>query len=341
MSMRLALLAEASNEIGTGHIVEIKALAHLFSERGGAPYIWVNSEAPYALLEGLPFSVATIPNFQSYNLESLALNIRAKHIRTVVTNFRAIQNEQVLVLKKHDIPVLCIDEWGRRHLDCDAVVNNSPITAYHAYTSTASEFKRCVGVSYLALSEDYQSIHETPRCHRGLIRSICISMGGVDRTGATIRLVSSILRYRTGIDVHVILGSGFAYRQAFEDLLASTASASVVVHENLPSLAQRFFDCDVGFTAGGNTLAELACVGTPAVVASEDPHEDEQGQAFERMGFGQWIGRGNEIDVERVHKALAQLEDANQRNRQCQIGKSLVDGKGASRILDVIEGLML
>ena len=37
--------------------------------------------------------------------------------------------------------------------------------------------------------------------------------------------------------------------------------------------------------AGGNTLHETACIGTPAIVWPSMPHERRTAECFERQGF--------------------------------------------------------
>ena len=320
--------------IGIGHVVETLTLARILIERGGAAVIWVSEETPVSIMGQFPLQVGAIENFGIPRLRRLAAEIHERGIQGVVTNFRSITNEQVDVLKKEELRVLCIDEWGNRHLNCNAVVNTSPVEEYHCYSSDNPDFRLYGGVAYLSLSGEFQKVHCLERYHKGPICSIAVSMGGVDRTGATIRLVEALLMTGSNYILHIVIGPGFAHRQKLESMLAAVPAGRFEVHENLSSLADLFFQCDVAFTAGGNTLAELACAGTPALVVSEDLHEEKQGKAFESRGFGQWIGRGTSISQEQICHALVVFDDPEIRNQQCKTGKALVDGKGALRILD-------
>ena len=98
--------------------------------------------------------------------------------------------------------------------------------------------------------------------------------------------------------------------------------------------------CDVVVTAGGNTLLEAACAGTPAIVLYEDPHEREQGEALEAMGFGRCLGAGTGLDRAAIAKALELLDDPGERARLRARGRALVDGQGTARILDIVGALL-
>jgi spore coat polysaccharide biosynthesis predicted glycosyltransferase SpsG len=160
-------------------------------------------------------------------------------------------------------------------------------------------------------------------------------MGGVDRTGATIRLVAALLDVRLDMALHVVIGSGFAHRRELAAMGEASRTNRMTEHEHLSSLSNLLCQCDVGFTAGGNTLAELACVGTPALVAFEDPHERAQGEAFERRGFGCCLGPGVSVERTQIRDAIETFDDPAVRERHCVTGKALVDGKGAQRVLDI------
>lgn len=336
----LAFVAEASQNIGTGHVVETLNLVTEASTRGMRPVIWASAETPAKLIGQGTCPVRLAANFEDVHLREIAEGIRALGIEGVVTNFRSVRNEQVVVLKQYGLRVLCIDHWGDRQLDCEVVVNPSPLERCHRYTSGAPAFQMHAGVEFLPLHSAFRSFRSEARRHEGPVRTIVMAMGGVDRSGATVQLVEAILGVRPDVTLHVAIGSGFAHRQALQVLLARRRANRVEMHESLPSLAGLLHRGDVGFTAGGDTLAELACVGTPALVGFEDPHEKEQGEAFERWGFGVCLGAGTSLDCAQLQEALVWFDDPTVRQRHCAAGKELVDGEGASRVLDIASAML-
>jgi len=253
-----------------------------------------------------------------------------------VTSFRQVTNLQIDVLRQEGIRVACIDELGNDELDCDLVINPSLVTEYHRYTSNNPRFRVCAGPQYIPLSEEYEVLYQQPRSITGDIQNIVIAMGGTDRSGATLRIVESLLEWRRDVTKHVVVGAGFVNITELESKLSTVESAGFVIHRNLRSLVDLLMLSDIGFTAGGNTLYELACVGTPAVILFEDPHERKQGLAFQERGFGICLGPGTDVTKEQIWSALDVLAPPKYRHTMCDVGRSLVDGRGAERILTLI-----
>ena len=340
MSKRIALLAEAGQEIGTGHLVETVALAAVCQAAGMETLIVVNVQTPEKLLSGVSGNRLIVPEFAPDVLQGIGTRLSNEGFRLAVTNFRNITNDQVTALAQTGLRLVCVDEWGRKHLDCDAVVNPSLVGSRHHYTSDNSAFRLNVGPQYLALSPEYARRHAQQRLFEGGIHSVVITMGGVDRTGATLRIADIFLSLETNVDVHIVLGAGFGWTEALERLIERNGSERWRIHHNVSNLASLFAESDAAFTAGGNTLYELSCIGTPAIVLHEDEHEQEQGLAFQAQGFGMCLGAGTAIAPQELSAALDLLNDPVIRKAQSDVGKRLVDGAGAGRICQILAELV-
>lgn len=340
ISKKIALLAEAGHDIGTGHVVETAALAGVCKTAGMEPLVLINGQAPQKLLSRISGNTWTVPGFAPDVLHEIGKRLGEDGFQLAVTNFRNITNDQVSALTKAGLRVVCVDEWGRKHLDCDAVVNPSLVNARHHYTSHNSKFRVYTGPQFLALSPEYAREHPQSRRFEGGIRSAVITMGGVDRTGTTLRIIEILSSLEIGVDTHIVIGSGFPWTETLERLIEGNGSQRWQIHRNVSNLAPLFCASDAAFTAGGNTLYELACVGTPAIVLHEDEHEREQGLAFQAQGFGMWLGAGTAIAPQELSAALDLLNDPVIRKARSDAGKRLVDGAGASRIYQILAELI-
>lgn len=331
MTADVALFAEARAAIGTGHLIETLAIAGAAGSIGVRAKIVVPADAPAKLLERAPVPVEIVPSFAPDVLGRAGRALRAEGVQLATTNMREVSNEQVMALTAAGIGVICVDELGDRRLDCLAVVNPSSVARRRRYTSTTPGFRIYGGPEYLALGGEYASRHATPRQFAGSIRSLVVTMGGVDRTRATLRIVEALADWRPAVERHVVVGAAADWEDELARLIA-TVSTTWVVHRSPPSLADLLGQADVGLTAGGNTLLEMACVGTPALVLHEDPHEEEQARALAADGFGEWLGRSVEVSAPMLHAALDRLDDSTARRAQSAAGRRMVDGQGAARI---------
>lgn len=340
MSVRIALLAEAGLDIGTGHFVETLALAVACQAAGMEPLIVANDKTPEMLLARISGERWIVPGFAPDVLQGTGVKLTERGVGFAVTNFRHITNDQVIALTQAGLGVVCVEEWGRKHLDCDAVVNPSIVHSRHQYTSDHPRFRLYTGPQYLALSPEYVNWHAQPRRLEGGIHSVVVSMGGVDRTGATLRIAEVLLTLGINVDTHIVVGAGFTWTDALERLVKKNGSGRWQIHRNVSNLASLFAAIDVAFTAGGNTLYELACVGTPAIVLHEDEHEREQGLAFQAAGFGMCLGAGTAVAPQEVAEALDRLSVPLVQQAQSDAGKRLVDGTGTWRICQILADLI-
>ncbi len=340
MSERIALLAEAGHDIGTGHFLETLALTDVCQTAGMEPLVVANDGTPEMLLDRISGERWVVPTFAPDILQTMGTKLAKQGVRFAVTNFRHITNDQVSALAQAGLRIVCVDEWGKKHLDCDAVVNPSLVCSRHQYTSDHPRFWSYTGPQYLALSSEYVNRHAQPRRFEGGICSIAISMGGVDRTGATLRIIEVLLSLGTFVETHIVLGVGFRWTEPLEHLVKRNGSERWKIHRNVSNLASLFAASDVVFTAGGNTFYELACMGTPAIVLHEDDHEKEQGLAFQEQGFGVCLGAGTVLTTQKLSPALDRLNDPVVRQEHGDAGKRLVDGAGAWRICQILAELI-
>jgi len=330
----LAFLTEANARIGTGHLVETLKIAGGIG--GPNTTIVVPRGAPEKLLAEAGIPVKLISDFSPSTLEMLARELGRNGTKWVVTNLRRVNNPQIHSLTTGGLGVICIDELGGRQLDCARVINPSPVEEYHRYTSKYPGFRLYDGPAYMPLSPEYAQWNSSPRSYEGPVRCLVVAMGGVDRTGATLRILNALRGWRPDIQRHVVLGAGFAWANELETLLKEAGEAWTL-HHNLPGLAELLGRADAGFTAGGNTLFEMACVGTPALVLHEDPHEAAHGKIFSQAGFAHWLGNGQEFSAQTLKNALESLDDPRLRRRCGETGRKLVDGKGLERISRIIQ----
>lgn len=332
--LSLAVFTEASDTIGTGHLIESLNLVKLARKNGLDVDCWVSRRTPKLILSKIPFSYGVFSDLNE------ARNIlKTKKFDCAVFNFRKINNGILRSLAGNGLKRLCIDEFGGRRLDCDAIINPIIVDKYHPYPASGEKIKLYVGADYLSISNKFIEVRKKKRIFKGAIREVTVCMGGVDRSGATLNIIEALTQWRKEARKNIILGAGFPFLSEIKEKTKTLKSLNFRIYYNVKNVVPLFMSSDVVFTAGGNTLYELACLGTPAIVLYEDEHEKENGLAFARRGFGVCLGRGASTKKEIILSALAKFEDPGFRSRLSLKGKKIVDGKGAQRILNILEGL--
>lgn len=331
------IFTEANENVASGHLIECIVIARVLIQRGHHIFFWINQDIQDALKKRISFPYLEYNNNLIDN-EQFYTGLEKSDI--VIFNLRYIQNNFLNFLKNYtNAFILCIDELGNRKLDCDIIINNMLDSKYHNYFISDSKNpkkKIFVGPKYLILPETFSEIRKKDKPICSDVHIITISMGGVDRCGATLKLTKILMKLFPKIQLNIILGGGFLYKKELDILLKGNIK-NITLYYNLPSLAEVFFQSDLVFCAGGNTLYELACLGTPALVIYSATHEKDTGKSFEELGFGKCLDDIHSINASDILEAVKLMDSKSYRQIQYQNGRKIVDGLGFQRITDIIE----
>ena len=334
------ILTEADEQIASGHLLECIDLAKDMMQAGIAVSFFVNADCPAAFQTRIPFA------YQMYerNADGTLMMPQDAGVRpdVFVFNFRAVTN-RVLNSFRGSGTLVCIDEFGHRALDCDVIINPMVDPYYWHYDTNAKVYG---GAEYLALSEKLQDYRQQEKLIREHIERICITMGGVDLHGTTVKLVRWLpdiqeTLHGTIQHVDVVLGGGFAHDAALQEaIVASDCKDILHLHRNIPILYDLLMQADLAFCAGGNTLHELATLGVPAIVIPTMPHEWRNGKAFERKVCCMGLPLATEVTKDDTLKAVKTCMPISTRQKMNDAGRTQFEGMGRKRILEVITKCM-
>ncbi|WP_199430825.1 spore coat protein [Qaidamihabitans albus] len=160
--------------------------------------------------------------------------------------------------------------------------------------------------------------------------------------------------------VVVVLGGGTVWRDTVTRLLCALRDtgrpfvADVLAHGDPeipdPAPGQRFVpakpgtdlprrlaEADLAVSAAGVTLLELCCIGVPAALVRLVDNQAAGYRAAIERGFAAGLGTAGAL--EDATPVLARLlADRPARERMAAAAAAAVDGRGAARVLDVLEG---
>lgn len=327
-----AILAQADGRVGTGHLRESLAVADALIAAGGRAHLWTNAGAPSPFFTERP-ELRRLISLAPATLSLWAKRAAREGARVILANLWDPAPAQVRALRAGGLPLVVMDEVGGKALAADLIVNPLLIASRTRYPGSRARVLR--GLAWLALDASYARAERRPI--RGPLRTLLVTFGGVDRTGATIRAVRLLAGWRPEARKIIVLGPGFAHDAALKKTMSRFPSAGLEIVRGAKSLKALIVASDAVLTAGGNTLCEAACLGISALVAHEDPHERLQGRAFEKAGFARCLGPGRALTGRILFPALASLDDPARRRRRADAGRRLVDGLGAGRLARLLE----
>lgn len=170
--------------------------------------------------------------------------------------------------------VITIEDLGNGIEVADAVINAlyKPMQNKNVYS----------GYKYVCLRDEFQA--EQPAKFSKEVRNVLIMFGGTDPANLNKMLYNSILKFSNkyqNIKFNFITGIGY---DTEKNGVVTRIDKNIYVYPNVPRVT-KFMKCaDLAITSQGRTIFELAAMGVPAIVLSQNKRE--QTHLFARLEHG-------------------------------------------------------
>ncbi len=330
-SCTVAIITEADKIVATGHLKESLDLADALKKRGARTSIFINEDIDFDIRKNISQEYYTYCRAVH---ESLTKQLSDSAV--IVTDLRMVSDELIREIRNTvNVPIICVDELGGRYIGADIIINPMINTKYANYPE--GEGSVYAGGNYLILPNKIQE-YRTRYTVRKKMRYICISMGGVDIYNSTNKILNALLKSDGDWCIEVVLGGGYQYFDLISDSIKK--HPHVQLHQNINYIYDLFEKSDLAFTAGGNTLHELACIGVPAIVIPTMDHEIENGKTFEKNGFGKCLNKSENISDSEIADAIDKMDSFAVRKGMSDCGRNICDGKGLERTIQIIQEII-
>lgn len=330
---QLLIRADVGPGVGTGHLMRTIALGQAWSQNGGEVTV-VCGEIPRGLLrriEAEKFSVQILQNSlcdeaDSSELLDVVTSITPNWI--VVDGYR-FDDEYQKATKTSGSQLLVLDDYQHaQHHHADLILNQNIYADLDQY-ETSSHSKILAGPSYALLRDEFSKL--TPKRTAVEARRLLVTFGGADPdnwTLKTLQSLSDLERKRMVVDCVV----GACYSNTRElDIFKKSANMNLRIHRNVDRMTTLMSRVDLAITAGGSTCYELARCGVPAVVIAIADNQIPIACAMDDQGIMVSIAGDSGNTLGTTINQL--LKDPVAREAMSKRGQSLVDGRGAQRIV--------
>lgn len=334
--IRVAIRADAGAALGTGHYARASAVADALSTAGGVEIMLVTGQEGAALA----------PAYFRPGISILALAPKESGpTGTMGALHRMRWAPDVLYLDQYgEVP-----EWeaqaaqaGTRLLvldDLDAAKHADVIVRPHGGEAGGEDGIVLRGPSFLPLSRHVTSIAKTRSRSGGPRPRLNVCFGGSDPTAETAKAIEALADLRW-LDADVVIGPGASIDPALADATGHMAHVRLHRAPSQERLAELMSEADFALGAGGVMLWDRLCLGLPSLVISVAENQRPQIDAVAAAGAVRFLGDRAEVTPEAIAHAVTALA-ADQPARQAEIGRRLVDGRGALRLAAWIRALTL
>jgi UDP-2,4-diacetamido-2,4,6-trideoxy-beta-L-altropyranose hydrolase len=361
--MKVFFRTDASNKIGTGHVMRCLTLASRLRELG-ANCVFISRVLDGNLLHrvqdaGFRFIELPRPEMTNYaevfeeslldHSNWLAVSQRDDAQQTIkylinkvvdwlIVDHYALDSKWEKCLRPYAKKIMVIDDIADREHDCDLLLDqNMVLNIERRYEELVPAQCNCLlGPQYALIHPEFSKLRRYLQPRWLPVRRILVYFGGVDLldlTGITISAILAIQRKEITIDV--VLSPQSPNAGAVKEKVKGHNGISC--YENLPSLAPLMLKADMAIGAGGATTWERLCMGLPSLVVSTGENQVGTCEELGRMGLITYLGRSNDLSFELLLLALRSFLKSTEKSQQALMhGKTLVDGRGAERVADIL-----
>jgi len=298
--MRVVIRADASLQIGTGHVMRCLTLATGLAEHGAQVEFICRAHQGnlIALIEQQGFRVITLPFASGGHKASLDQPAHAHWLGCdwqtdaqqsrdaisgtvdwIIVDHYALDHRWETAMRAKCARIMCIDDLADRSHDCDLLLDQSLGRCSQDYAQLVPEpAKLMLGPKYALLRPEFAQWRDASLARRETphLRHILVTMGGVDADNVTGRVLAALKGDETTTldKITVVLGSLAPWR---EQIIKQAADMPVPtqVLSGVDNMAELMTSCDLTIGAGGSTTWERCALGVPTItiVLAENQQE--------------------------------------------------------------------
>ena len=332
---RIVFRADASLEIGTGHVMRCLALADALRERG--------AECDF-VCEALPGDRTDEIRRRGFGVWPLNgdwpyFKNRANPHFLIVDHYGLDRRWEEA--RRPDVDrIMVIDDLADRAHDCDLLLDQNLGRAPGDYAELVPpDCTLLCGPEFALLRPEFAELRAESLARRagGGLERILVTMGGVDKDNATGRVLEVLADadLPEGAAVTVVMG-GRAPWLAQVQAQAAAAPFPVELAIDVHDMAQRMAASDFAIGAAGSTSWERCCMGLPSALVVLADNQAHICRALADAGAAFALGTPEEID-RTLAPCMDKLTGEPAVMRQMSAAAAQIcDGRGADKVADAL-----
>jgi UDP-2,4-diacetamido-2,4,6-trideoxy-beta-L-altropyranose hydrolase len=344
--MKLIVRADASTEIGTGHVMRCLALAQCWQKQGGT-VIFIMSNSTPALdvrlkSEGVEIIDLAATSGSLEDAQETVIFAQKFNIDWIVIDGYQFQQDYQKIFKNYHLKTLFIDDYGHSNYYCSDIVLNQNINADQSlYQNRETYTKLLLGSSYTLLRQEFRKLPLQTKTISLIGTKILVTLGGGDPDNVTLKVIQALSDIKVNdLEVLVVIGaSNPSYNQL--NLFVQSLNFSIKLVQNVTDMPQLMAWADISIAAGGSTNWELAFMGLPSVIIVIANNQQKIAEKLHKQGIIINLGWHQQIIPEQIGLTVqALISDRARREIMSQKGQQLIDGKGAIRVVSEMVNML-
>ena len=336
--MKLYIRTEANQITATGHVMRCLAMADAALAKGIDTVFIAAEEASLALVHQRGYeSICLFHKWDNFDDEIPLMQelIHTNAIEVLLIDSYYV-SEKYMKAMAELTQTAYIDYLHAKIWTCHTLLNYSVYADLFAYKQEYPDTQRLLGCQYVPLRHEFE--HLRPFEVKEQVRKVLVVTGGTDEFHFMKEFCKKIAADNKWQAIHFFMVCGrFNCDQEQLQAMASQ-NRNIEICEALPTLKDAMEDSDLLITAGGTTLYEMAAIGIPGICFGIADNQKYNIAGFEER---QLVLNAGDIRTDFFFENLMQkleelIFDAARRRTMSGQLRRLVDGQGASRIIEAI-----
>lgn len=328
----LLLRADGDADRGLGHLVRGLALAHAWVATGGLVTLVTagGTEGVDGELGRLDAAVVRIDGPPGSEVDAGATRAAAteRHATWMVVDGEQFDAGYLRSVRAPATRLLLVDDFGHRGAtDADLVLNQNLGATADRYPDVHPTHL-LLGTRHLLLRPPFAADADGPRPPVPNARRLLVFLGGSDPDGTTPRVIEALHGLGADWRVDVVVGAhaGTPVR--------TDGDPRFRVHAGVDDMAGLMGASDLAIVAAGGAMWELLAMQVATLSFARNPLQAEVVAELGDRGAVVALGSPADLDPARlVTEVEALAADAPRREAMAGAGRSIVDGRGAHRVV--------
>ncbi len=313
-----AFRADASLQIGTGHVMRCLTLADSLRADGHQCHFICREQPGHLVhtIQNLGFSVHTLPAVSSsatgeipdpytqwlcadWTIDAQQTSVRIQRLGLdwlIIDHYALDRDWEQFIHRQYPcLNLMVIDDLANRHHHCNLLLDQNlgrQASDYAPWVGT--QCKVFAGADYAMLRSEFNMLRPYSLARRATsqLRSILISMGGIDNDDATSLVLRTLqdTPMPSYTQITVVMGGGAPHIERIKAIAAQMPYATRVV-VNANNMAQLMADSDLAIGAAGSTSWERCRLGLPTLMVVLAANQQHACQVLEQQQAALSIGQ--------------------------------------------------
>jgi len=327
--MKALIFTEGGKKIGFGHLTRCLSLYNEFIKNGIETLLIVAGDnSVLDLLKGKKFKIVNQLSEEVFTDRSINFNF----IDIIVIDSYSATLHFYNTCEKNTKLCVYIDDYFRLDYPKGILINNDINTKEFHYSQTIDR-SFLLGSKYTLLPSEFESVSK--KIINKNIQKILITFGGTDLRNLTLPIMQLFAIHYPKIIKKVIIAPGYSnIDQIYKNTPENT---DLIFNPDMKKIKQLMIDADIAISAGGQTIYELACTGTPTIVIGVAKNQLSAIKAFKKSKYIIYAGWWNSNQLlTKIVECIEYSKSFEVRTKRSKKGMLLIDNRGAKRVVNFL-----